>query len=85
MLNCQTELPEAAAVARSVGVVTRKSGDLAEGEGVRRRTLWLEVKVEVLAEGRGSDIVWTGSDDIEERISIAGEDPLPELPSACAI
>ncbi len=37
-------LPSEAAVARSVGVLTKKRGDLADGEGVRRRKVQL-VKV----------------------------------------
>ena len=35
--NCQIELPSVAAAVRSVGVVTRKRGDLSMGDGVRRR------------------------------------------------
>ncbi len=31
------ELPSEAAVARSVGVLTKKRGDLADGDGVKRR------------------------------------------------
>jgi hypothetical protein len=30
-------LPSEAAVVRSVGVLTKKTGDLADGDGVRRR------------------------------------------------
>jgi hypothetical protein len=35
------ELPSAVAVARSEGVLTKKRGDLAEGDGVKRRRMWL--------------------------------------------
>jgi hypothetical protein len=35
------ELPSEAAVARSVGVLTKKRGDLADGDGVKRRKVLL--------------------------------------------
>lgn len=74
ILNCQIVLPSVAAAALSVGVVTRKSGDLAEADGVSNRTVAFvvggEESVEVDDEGwlKGKKRVCVGSKDIEERI-----------------
>src|ERR1700729_2609038 len=66
--NCHMVLPSAAACARSVGVVMRKRGDLAEGDGVKRRiveladgggTVCIDVEDDV-AEENGKGSVWTG-------------------------
>lgn len=56
MQNCQIELPSFAASVRSIGVVMRKRGDLAEGDEVRRRMV-------AFADGEGA--VETDTEDKE--------------------
>ena len=74
--NCQIRLPSAAACVRSVGVVKRKRGDLAEIDEVKRRMVELAdgggaVRTDVEDEGgevNGKGSVWTGRKESEERI-----------------
>lgn len=67
-------LPSVVAAVLSVGVVTRKSGDLAEGDDVRSRIVALAGavvvgSVGVDAEGlKGKGIVCVADNDREERI-----------------
>lgn len=74
MRNCHIELPCAFAVARSVGVVTRKRNDFA-GRAVRRRTAcWVAGALGCSSAGSGGKgRVWTGEREIEERISRTGD------------
>jgi hypothetical protein len=65
MSTCHIELPSAAAVDLSVGVVTRNKGDLAEGEGVISRTVELDVGD---AGSNGKENICFGDRDIDERI-----------------
>lgn len=67
------QLPSAVAVDLSIGVVTRKSGDLAVGVGVMSRTVELmvwavAVVVLCVAVSNGKGIVCVGRSEIEDRI-----------------
>lgn len=66
-------LPSAVAAALSVGVVTKKSGDLAEAEAVSNRTVAFIVGVGAADGGgwlKGNESVCVGSRDMEDRIWI---------------
>lgn len=73
MWNCHMVLPLAAACARSVGVVMRNRGDLAEGDGVKSLMVELTggggavwTDVDDGAEGNGKGRVWTRRRESEE-------------------
>ena len=60
------ELPSAAAIERSVGVVIKYNGDFAEGDGVRRRSVAFAVGVTETVEWNGYGNVCTGRNERDE-------------------